>query len=261
MKEKKKKEQSVETEVFTEDELASDEQPEAKGKKKNKKSKVAEISSEDEMIEVKQPKVKEKKTKEVKNRAKYTSKYFKKFAGRSHGSYDEMIAKDYQNVIQRAYELSSISEADYSKKIMITVPDAFDPGSKVNYRLDKLPDGSYTLLYDQALVTVLFFGDDSLYYHQANVDHRNGHIAFDVSGEFNYFDVVHIETALKYDRPMRPKYLTLDVELGLSDGTIIPFHLRNHRMHEEYDFDGTLTKHEQQFLDTLKQKIRNSRKL
>lgn len=260
MSDKKKKEQSVETEVFAEDELARDEQPEAKAKKKEKKSKKADIVSEDEMIVVKEPK-KEKKAKNVKNRAKYTSKYFKKFQGRSHGSYDEMIAKDYENFIQRAHELSSISEQDYHKKIMITVPDAFEPNSKVNYRLDKRADGKYTLLYDQALVTVLFFGDDSLYYHQANIDHRNGHIAFDVSGEFNYFDVVHIETALKYDRPIRPKYITLDVELGLSDGTIIPFHLRNHRMHEEYDFDGTLTKQEQVFLDTLKQKIRESRQV
>ncbi len=260
MSDKKKKEQSVETEVFAEDELARDEQPEAKAKKKEKKSKKADIVSEDEMIVVKEPK-KEKKAKNVKNRAKYTSKYFKKFQGRSHGSYDEMIAKDYEKFIQRAHELSSISEQDYHKKIMITVPDAFEPNSKVNYRLDKRADGKYTLLYDQALVTVLFFGDDSLYYHQANIDHRNGHIAFDVSGEFNYFDVVHIETALKYDRPIRPKYITLDVELGLSDGTIIPFHLRNHRMHEEYDFDGTLTKQEQVFLDTLKQKIRESRQV
>jgi hypothetical protein len=260
MSDKKKKEQSVETEVFAEDELARDEQPEAKAKKKEKKSKKADIVSEDEMIVVKEPK-KEMKAKNVKNRAKYTSKYFKKFQGRSHGSYDEMIAKDYENFIQRAHELSSISEQDYHKKIMITVPDAFEPNSKVNYRLDKRADGKYTLLYDQALVTVLFFGDDSLFYHQANIDHRNGHIAFDVSGEFNYFDVVHIETALKYDRPIRPKYITLDVELGLSDGTIIPFHLRNHRMHEEYDFDGTLTKQEQVFLDTLKQKIRESRQV
>jgi hypothetical protein len=32
-------------------------------------------------------------------------------------------------------------------------------------------------------------------------------------------------------------------------------------MHEEYDFDGTLTKQEQVFLDTLKQKIRESRQV
>ena len=50
MSDKKKKEQSVETEVFAEDELARDEQPEAKAKKKEKKSKKADIVSEDEMI-------------------------------------------------------------------------------------------------------------------------------------------------------------------------------------------------------------------
>lgn len=229
--------------------------------KKQAKSVDTEIATEDGIVEIKKPKVKEKKEKKVKNRAKYTSKYFKKFSGRAHQSYDQMLKQDYDNIIKRALELSSISEIDYESYMMITVPDAFDQQSTVNYRLDKKEDGSYTLLYDQALVTVLFFGDDVLYYHQANVDHRNGHIAYDVSGEFNYFDVVHMETALKYDRPIRPKYLTLDLEVGLADGTVVPFHLRNHHMHEEYDLDGVLTKEEKKFLDTLKQKVRESRKL
>lgn len=229
--------------------------------KKQAKSVDTEIATEDGIVEIKKPKVKEKKEKKVKNRAKYTSKYFKKFSGRAHQSYDQMLKQDYDNIIKRALELSSISEIDYESYMMITVPDSFDQQSTVNYRLDKKEDGSYTLLYDQALVTVLFFGDDVLYYHQANVDHRNGHIAYDVSGEFNYFDVVHMETALKYDRPIRPKYLTLDLEVGLADGTVVPFHLRNHHMHEEYDLDGVLTKEEKKFLDTLKQKVRESRKL
>ena len=229
--------------------------------KKQAKSVDTEIATEDGIVEIKKPKVKEKKEKKVKNRAKYTSKYFKKFSGRAHQSYDQMLKQDYDNIIKRALELSSISEIDYESYMMITVPDSFDQQSTVNYRLDKKEDGSYTLLYDQALVTVLFFGNDVLYYHQANVDHRNGHIAYDVSGEFNYFDVVHMETALKYDRPIRPKYLTLDLEVGLADGTVVPFHLRNHHMHEEYDLDGVLTKEEKKFLDTLKQKVRESRKL
>ena len=229
--------------------------------KKQAKSVDTEIATEDGIVEIKKPKVKEKKEKKVKNRAKYTSKYFKKFSGRAHQSYDQMLKQDYDNIIKRALELSSISEIDYESYMMITVPDSFDQQSTVNYRLDKKEDGTYTLLYDQALVTVLFFGNDVLYYHQANVDHRNGHIAYDVSGEFNYFDVVHMETALKYDRPIRPKYLMLDLEVGLADGTVVPFHLRNHHMHEEYDLDGVLTKEEKKFLDTLKQKVRESRKL
>lgn len=232
-----------------------------KEKKNKNKSVDTELVTEDDIVEVKQPKVKQKKVKVIKNRAKYTSKYFKKFAGRQNVSYEEMLQADYNQVIDRAHQLSSIQPADYSSHILITVPDAFDQTSKVSYRLDKRADGTYTLLYDQALVTVVFFGDDSLFYHQANVDHRNGHIGFDVSGEFNYFDVVHMGTSIKYDHPTHPKYITLDLEVGLADGTIVPFHLRNHRIHEEYDINVLLTPQETIFLDTLKHKVRGSREL
>ncbi len=230
-----------------------------KEKKPRKAVAESEIITEDDVV-VKKEVDKKSKVKPVKNRAKYTSKYFKKFSGRAQDSYDEMLQEDYRSVITRAHELSSIQESDYQKLILITVPDAFDHNSKVAYRLDKKPNGSYTLLYDQALVTAVFFGDDSLFYHQANVDHRNGHIAYDVSGEFNYFDVVHMETAFKYDHVIHPKYLTLDLEVTLVDGTKVPFHLRNHRIHDNYDLQQLLTAQEKDLLDTLKFKVRESRK-
>ncbi|PKK98263.1 MAG: hypothetical protein CVV57_08335 [Tenericutes bacterium HGW-Tenericutes-2] len=242
MKEKKNKNQSIENEEFIEDELTE----EPKGKK------------------VKADKIKEpveKKPKKPKNRSKYTSKYFKKFSGRAEDSYEDMLHEDYKHVINRAHQLSSIKESDYESLIVITVPDAFDHKGKVSYRLDKKPDGTYTLLYDQALVTVLFFGLDSLFYHQANVDHRNGHIAFDVAGEFNYFDVVHMETSIKYDNNDHPKYIMLDLEIGLADGTIVPFHLRNHHIHSEYELNTLLTETESKILEILKSKVRTSRKL
>jgi hypothetical protein len=230
-----------------------------KEKKQKKQSVDTEIATEDGIVEIKKPNKKELRL--AKNRQKYIQKYFTKFSGRAQESYDEMLKVDYQKMIERALELSSINEMSYSSVMMITIPDAFDQTSKVNYRLDKKEDGTFTLLYDQALVTILFFGDDVLYYYQGNVDHRNGHIAYDVSGEFNYFDVVHMETALKYDRPVHPKYLTLDLEIGLTDGTMVPFHLRNHRIHDDYDLKTLLTDQEKKLLDTLKQKVRESRQL
>ncbi|MDO9628515.1 MAG: hypothetical protein Q7I99_01330 [Acholeplasmataceae bacterium] len=242
MKEKKQKKQSIDNEDFIEDDVTE----EPKGKK---------VKTE----KIKAPK--EKKPKIIKNRSKFTSKYFKKFSGRAEDSYEDMLHEDYKHVINRAHQLSSIKETDYESLIVITVPDAFDHKGKVAYRLDKKSDGTYTLLYDQALVTVLFFGSDSLFYHQANVDHRNGHIGFDVAGEFNYFDVVHMETSIKYDNNDRPKYITLDLEVGLADGVIVPFHLRNHHIHSEYELNTLLTENEQKILDILKSKVRNSRKL
>lgn len=219
------------------------------------------IDAETEEI-VKAPKgkvKKEKKSKKPKNREKLTAKYFKKVTGKTIDALSEMVQADYAKAIERAHQLSSIEKSDYSAPILITVPDAFHHGGKVNYRLDKKPDGTFTLMYDQALVYVLFFGRNSLFYYQSNVNHMNGQIASDVAGEFNYADVVHIETELKYDHIDRPKYVTLDLEIGLVDGTIVPFHLRNHRIHQDYNLPTLLTTQEQQVLNLLKKKVRESR--
>jgi hypothetical protein len=201
----------------------------------------------------------EKKRKNVKNRSKYTKKNFNKFSGRSKDGFIEFIQQDYNNAILRAERLSSINRNAYQKPIIITIPDAFYNTDKVHYRLDQKPDGKVTQIYDQALITILFFGQESLFYYQANIDHRNGHIAFDVAGEFNYFSVVHMETQIKYDNPEKPKYIMLELEVGLSDGTIVPFHLRNHRMHEDYDLPEILTQTEQQILDLFKSKVRSEK--
>jgi hypothetical protein len=238
MKEKKIKKSDLEAETLVE--------PEEEAPKKAKKEKPVKVKK----VDV---------AKENKKRQKFTSKYFKKFSGRSDLSYGDMLQADYKAAMKRAELLSSLKPGDYDSPIIITVPDAYNKGGKVTYRLDKKSDGSQTLLYDQALVTILFFGADSLFYYQANVDHRNGHIGYDVAGEFNYFDVVHMETSLKYDHPDRPKYITLDLEVGLSDGVIVPFHLRNHRIHDDYELPGLITENEQKVLDTIKEKVRNSR--
>jgi len=204
---------------------------------------------------------KEKAPKKIKNRSKWTQKYFNKFSGRAKVDFMKFIKADYDAAVMRAERLSSINRNAYDKPIIITIPDAFYQHEKVHYRLDKNTNGKVTQIYDQALVTILFFGEETLFYYQANIDHRNGHIAFDVAGEFNYFDVVHMETQIKYDKPEKPKYIMLDIEVGLSDGTIIPFHLRNHRMHDDYDLPEILTQTEQQILDLLKSKVRKEKSL
>lgn len=202
-----------------------------------------------------------KKEKELKSRSKYTSKYFKKFQGRSQTTYEELVQEDYDRILKRAHELSSLKETDYSSLIILTIPDAFDRQSKVTYRLDVKPDNTHTLLYDQALMTLVFFGEKTLHYYRANVDHRNGHIANDICGEFSYFDVIHTQTSLVYDNPNHPKYITLDMNVGLCDGSMIPFHLRNHRLHDDYDLKVMLTPEEKKFIDLLKEKVRMSHQL
>lgn len=232
-------------------------QEEKKGKKEKKTKKEGKPKKEKKEGKPK----KEKKAKKVKNRSKWTLKYFKKYSGRAKNDFMKFIKDDFNTAIMRAERLSSINRNAYDKPVIITIPDSFNNKDKVHYRLDKNTDGSFTQIYDQSLVTILFFGEDGLFYYQANIDHRIGHIGFDVAGEFNYFDVVHMETQIKYDNPERPKYIMLDLEVGLSDGTIVPFHLRNHRIHEDYDLPEILTQTEQQILDLFKSKVRKQKSI
>jgi hypothetical protein len=266
MKEKKVKKQKLNTEseikpqdpnqVQEVSDLKNDSHEVDTPKKKKVKEKKVKVQKEKK---VKVPK--KKKVKKLKNREKWTKKYFKKFSGRAEESFADLMKEDFKNAMKRAEILSSIQKTDYEKPVIITIPDAYNKGGKVVYRLDVKKDGSQTLVYDQSLITILFFGKDSLFYYQANIDHRNGHIGYDISGEFNYFDVTHIETQLKYDNPDKPKYLTLDLEVGLVDGTIKPFHLRNHRIHDCYELPDLVTETEYEILTLIKSRVRESRSL
>lgn len=228
---------------------------------KNKKTKKEKEKKVKEKPAKKVKEKKAKKQKKLRNREKWTNKYFKKFSGRAHESFEDLMHEDFKKALARAQLLSSIQPGDYEKPVIITIPDAYNRGGKVVYRLDVKKDGTQTLIYNQSLITILFFGHDSLFYYQANIDHRNGHIGFDISGEFNYFDVTHMETQLKYDNPDKPKYLTLDLDVGLVDGTIVPFHLRNHRLHDCYELPDLLTETEYEILSLFKSKVRQSRTL
>jgi hypothetical protein len=266
MKEKKVKKQKLNTEseinpqdsnqVQEVSDLKNDSHDVDTPKKKKGKEKKVKVQKEKK---VKVPKI--KKVKKLKNREKWTKKYFKKYSGRAEESFADLMKEDFKNAMKRAEILSSIQKTDYEKPVIITIPDAYNKGGKVVYRLDVKKDGSQTLVYDQSLITILFFGKDSLFYYQANIDHRNGHIGYDISGEFNFFDVTHIETQLKYDNPDKPKYLTLDLEIGLVDGTIKPFHLRNHRIHDCYNLPDLVTETEYEILTLIKSRVRESRSL
>jgi hypothetical protein len=269
MKEKKVKKQKLNTESEI-DEQESNQVQEVSDLKVDShdadtpKKKKVKVKKEKKVKAPKEKKVKDqkkKKEKKLKNREKLTNKYFKKFSGRADESFADLMKEDFKNAMKRAEILSSIQKTDYERPVIITIPDAYNKGGKVLYHLDVNKDGTQTLVYNQSLITILFFGKDSLFYYQANIDHRNGHIGYDVSGEFNYFDVTHIETQLKYDDPDKPKYLTLDIEIGLIDGTIKPFHLRNHRIHDDYELPNLLTETEYEVLTLIKSRVRDSRLL
>ncbi|BCR35829.1 hypothetical protein [Mariniplasma anaerobium] len=241
--------------------LTPEEKAKAKEDAKKQKAEDKVKAKEDKKRLKAEKKASAKEAKRLKDRPKWTKKYFSKFSGKEKGVFQKYVDQDYKNAILRAEKLSSIDKKAYKKPILIMIPDAFNKSSKVQYRLDKKEDGTVTQIYDQSLLTALFFGESTLFYYQANIDHRSGQIACDIAGEFNYFDVVHMETKLKYDNPDKPKYLALELEVGLSDGRMIPFHLRNHRLHTDYKLPEMLTKTEQQILDLFKTRVRQEKSM
>lgn len=201
--------------------------------------------------------------KSLKKREKYTKKYFKRFSGRAQTTFEDILKADYQNAVKRAEALLSVSKADYPNvaPFVITIPEGFHFSDKVKYRLDISADGTQTLLYDQSQVTTIFFGETTVFYHRSNINHKTGEIAYDVAGEFSYFDIVYVETAFKFDNEDRPKHLYLTLDLSLADGTQVNLKLRNERLEFASPSEELITEKEQFVLRTFKERIRKSKDL
>ena len=202
---------------------------------------------------------KDKATKLMKNRVKFTKSFFSKIKSKAKGQIDVLVENDYFEAVKRAKILLGISEKDYHQQILITVPDSFSNKDDVKYHLEVKKEGENKLYFDQAYVTILFYGLKSLFIYQANIDHRSGFIAHDRAEEFNYKDIVSIETSLKYDNDDHPKYSVLNAELVLSNHATFILHLRNQRLDNQIAGQPLLSDKEQQVLQLLKDRIRASK--
>ncbi|MBN2268114.1 MAG: hypothetical protein V3569_00825 [Acholeplasmataceae bacterium] len=196
---------------------------------------------------------------EVNNRLKRVEQYFKKVSGSTAEDIHKIMHEDYNRAIKRAELMASIDRKSYDQPYVLLIPFQKENGRKVSYRLDLLANGAQTLLYDQTLISVLFFAENTFYYYQSHIDHQTGEISMDLSGEFDYFDVVHIVTRLGYDDPQKPKYETLDLEIGLSDGAVVPIHLRSYRLQSDYKPEIFISEDELKIINRLKKNVRESR--
>ncbi len=226
------------------------------------------VLEEEKGIKIKAPrKVKPTKYKEsnevgeklFKNRIKYTNKIFKHLKAKAKGQIDVLIKKDYFEAQKRAKSLLGINEKDYYQQVLITVPDSFSNRDEVKYHLEVEKDGENKLYFDQAYVTILYYGKETLFIYQCNIDHRSGYIGHDRAQEFNYFDVISVETSIKFDNDTRPKYSVLNAELTLSNNQKFLIHLRNQRLDSQPLEQPLLSEKEQNVLQMLKERIRASK--
>lgn len=163
-----------------------------------------------------------------KERLKWFSKFFKKGTGEADPQFQVYRDEVHEIAFKRAFELLRISESDVTSEqpIVLLAPEQLDKRSKVKYKVVLEDENTADLLYDQALITILLFGEDSLFYYQANADYRYGLVTNDVVSEVSYFDVMSYQTSFEYDDLEDPLFEIVDLDLFLYDGSVVPFNLR-----------------------------------
>lgn len=181
-------------------------------------------------------------------------KYFELRLGKVDETLEKVLKTDLELLRRRARDLGLVPEDATKNPVQLMIPDHF-LSEAIKYRLDEFKGGS-NLRYSQAAVTTLFYDDARLYYHQCNVDIMTGDFYEDVAGEFNFSDIVTVETFLSYGAEDDPNHVRLDVELQLTNGSELLLTLRRHPLTENYEKEPLLTEEETAFLKMLKAFVR-----
>lgn len=226
-------------------EIAKEEAKEAKNKDKKAQRKAAKLAKKEA-----------KKLKALNtNRPKWVKKFFKKQQGKPQDYINKYLAKDQERLLGRMRALLNLEADEYQKLFFIKMPSAAHQKSNVKYRLSVDKNGVQTLLYDQAFINVLCFGEDTLYNYQAQIDYYTGRITDEVTTTFRYFDIVTLDTKLGLDNNEKPKYSQFSLSLSLTNGRHVKLDLRNHRLNDAYDLQSVLTQQEERILSLLKLKM------
>lgn len=236
-------------------------------KQKHQEKEDAEIAKESAKANKKQAKKAEKKAlklakKEAKklknlntNRPKWVKKFFKKQQGKPQDYIQKYLAKDQDRLLKRMHALLNLEADDYQKLFFVKMPSAVNDKTNVKYRLSVDKNGVQSLLYDQAYINILCFGEDTLYQYHAQIDYYTGRITDEATSTFRYFDIVTLDTKLGYDNNDKPKYLQFGLSLSLTNGRLVKLDLRNHRLNDAYDLNTVLTAQEERILSLLKLKM------
>lgn len=194
----------------------------------------------------------------MKKRIKLMKKYFKKKQGHESKHALEFIEADIDAALLRANALIGVDEEVLSEPLIISSPDSLSRDSKVKYRITINKDGN-RIDYDQALITSIYLSNESLFYHETKVDHITGLVSYDIAGELNLFDILHIETIIEYEQLMNYKTYKVFLKLNLVDGNDLAFFLRQQFIYDGVEEEGILTEDESYIIKTIKQAVRLSK--
>ena len=135
--------------------------------------------------------------------------------------------------------------------IEIVCPEVYPKMNSIIYRYFR--DVNKTL-YSQVGYSWLFFGEKSMYYYHASVNHIYGYTGYEASYEFDYKDIVSIKTAVEHEDNVE----TFTVTLSLTNGETLDIALRT-RPNKSYQSTHKLSEKEAKILSTIRSVIRSSK--
>lgn len=191
----------------------------------------------------------------MKKRNKLMKKHFKKTDGRENKKIEQVIASDTEEALKRAQIISGLEDVEFSNPIVIVTPNT-NTDRKVRFRTTKV-SGEVRVDYDYALLTTLYFGDKTLFYHQSSIDYLSGVVDEDNAIEVGYKNIVKVKTFVGYDDPKKPLLKMVNLTLSLDNGETIEIPLRNQYLFSDGSSAELLTEKEAYIIRAIKNAIRS----
>ena len=167
---------------------------------------------------------------------------------------EKVFALDRQVVYDELFRSLSIEKlrSKYqAEPIELVCPEEYPRINSIVYRYFNKINKVY---YSQVGYSWLLFGEKSMYYYHASVNHVYGYTGYEVSHEFDYKDIVSIKTAVSHENNVEKFVLSL----SLSNGESLDIPLRT-IPNKVYESTHKLTDKEALVLSTIRQIIRSSK--
>lgn len=190
----------------------------------------------------------------MKERIKLMKKYFKKKKGVHLEEATNLINNDLNNALERAKTL--IVTKDVSEPFVLRGPNLYNEDLK--YRLNKdNKEDEFDVDYNNSLITIIFLGKTKLYYYQSEIDHVNGLVNEELSGEVKYSNILNTEFEIdnQVDQKYNPIISVVNLVLTLDNEAELVFNLRNHYEFNDEKYPNVLTDNEKYIAKTIKAAI------
>ncbi|VEU80896.1 hypothetical protein [Haploplasma axanthum] len=190
----------------------------------------------------------------MENRIKIMKKYFRKLKGKENNKVEGLINETTTRALERAKKVLCIENHKVSKPLVISAPN-LNHSSKLKFRVTEV-NKEHRIDYNNAILTTIFFDENTLFYHKAEVNYITGHVDVDFAGVIKLNDIKHLQVKIDYDDPKEPKVSNLTLRLDLTGGNSIAFSLRDHFLFDGYNYPDVLTEKERLVIQTIQKAIR-----